>query len=111
MTMTPEECAALEGHTPGPWHTTPNGYVNQWQIYSENNGAMDPIGVVYGGATEPNRGLIAAAPDLLATVAALRAEVADWERASKIDFMSIEHLRAEVEELKAVRDNRGEWHG
>lgn len=55
-------------HTPGPWIARPTASLGpQFQVYPENDG--HDIAIIYDhGNAEANARLIAAAPDLLATL-------------------------------------------
>ncbi len=65
-------------HTPGPWsvskHGTPD-YAPQYGIYSDGSG--NDHAIVKGEAAEADARLIAAAPDLLATLRGILAYVED----------------------------------
>lgn len=65
----------MSGHTPGPWEILwPLGSRNEADIRSDNDGEL--IAHIYYGN---NASLIAAAPDLLATLREALAQLEEWE--------------------------------
>ena len=97
-------------HTPGPWHTTGKRNGNgMFRVYADGNGQ---IGAAYTYA-EGDAALIAAAPELLAVMADLLADLdaIGFERADDdvagtecVDTVSqhIERLRAAIAKATGV---------
>lgn len=64
----------MDKHTPGPWHISDNG--EEFGIYPPDG--ISPIGFVdYGNSGDANAKLIAAAPDMLATLKSVRSAIVE----------------------------------